>query len=341
LSDSSKNDPKKSGDPSAEDSEKIDASSEEDLFFKPDEGETSQDAPPDALEEGERESIDSFESLDDLQLETLSEAPPAQFEQEDQQIPAFNSIGDSIDESVGELRAPPLADSGEASSIRFSQPDTKTIDSIKNYSESLNAGAPASAQLPFTLRIEGKLTAQESEKLLDILSREKMDIREVDLEPQLEAGRILLPRISEYAGILLIQALRGIRAKIYFQPSDIDASNGNYDFNSDSSALFLNPNDEPQPLAAESLPVSQGEDLPQLGVFQVIDTLVVSGMLSTKAVEALNSNEFTTLTEALMKELKFKAARRGARGITHLSIQLIPLTLPTDYRVTVSGTAVS
>jgi hypothetical protein len=169
-----------------------------------------------------------------------------------------------------------------------------------------------------------------------------MVIREVDLEPQFEAGRVLIPRISEYAGVMLIQALRGVRAKIYFQPSDIDSgalsdsAEGAMpaDFNESFTSVEAAP-------SAESLPVTQGDDLPQLGIFHVIDTLIVSGMLSTRSVEALNSNEFTTLTESLMRELKFKAVRRGARGITHLSIQLTPLTLPTDYRVTLSGTAVS
>ncbi len=303
-------------------------------------GETASHAPS--------ETIEAFENLDDIQIDQ-PEIP--QFDQSAPGFSAVNELGGEIDELSSQpvehqTFTPELSGSlsnsvanASATTTTKIEGNSKTIDSIKNYSESLNAeGATAAAQLPFTLRIEGKLSPQEAEKLLDVLSREKMDIREVDLEPQLEAGRVLIPRISEYAGVMLIQALRGIRAKIFFQPSDIDPSASDSlapaDFNNSFETVVASP-------SAESLPVTQGDDLPQLGVFQVIDTLLVSGMLTTRSVEALNSNEFTILTESLMRELKFKAARRGARGITHLSIQLTPLTLPTDYRVTVSGTAVS
>src|SRR5437764_1503439 len=67
---------------------------------------------------------------------------------------------------------------------------------------------------PFSLMIEGTLRPEEREKLIDLISREKFGIREVDLEPQLESGRILIPRISEYAGVLLVQALRNTQARL-------------------------------------------------------------------------------------------------------------------------------
>jgi hypothetical protein len=312
---------------------KTDGSSEdeEDIFLKTKAGSSSEDNPA----ETSHETVDSFEILEEIQLDNSEEQVAPTFESAELDDLSFQELGQ---ESAEQQLVPEFSTSISETQVPESRPaDSKTIDSIKNYSESLNAEAPASAQLPFTLRIEGKLTAQESEKLLDVLSREKMDIREVDIEPQLEAGRILIPRISEYAGVLLIQALRGVRAKIYFGPSDIESVDSN-DSNLGFPSFLSSGVDEPP--SAESLPVTQGDDLPQLGVFQVIDTLIVSGMLSTKSVEALNSSEFTTLTEALMRELKFKAVRRGARGITHLSIQLTPLTLPTDYRVTLSGTAV-
>jgi hypothetical protein len=336
--------------------------SEEDIFLKTKVSSSSQGQDED---QGENESsaetanhlpsetVEEFESLDDSQSEkSLQFELPESVQEADQSAPGFSSItelGSELGGEIDELSSQPVEHQAYTPELSGSlshaaantvgttttkiEATSKTIDSIKNYSESLNAeGATAPAQLPFTLRIEGKLSPQEAEKLLDVLSREKMDIREVDLEPQLEAGRVLIPRISEYAGVLLIQA------KIYFQPSDIDPSASDSvapaDFNDSFNTVDAAP-------SAESLPVTQGDDLPQLGVFQVIDTLLVSGMLTTRSVEALNSNEFTILTESLMRELKFKAARRGARGITHLSIQLTPLTLPTDYRVTVSGTAVS
>jgi hypothetical protein len=341
--------PKNTKKPPEDKSDDLPELSEEDIFLKTNVGATQ-------VTSGE---IPSEFPIDQPEKSLQFDHP--EIPQVNQSAPGFSSVtelGSELGSEIDELSSQPVehqaftpefsgshsnAMANEVSNATAKPEATsKTIDSIKTYSESLNAeDATASAQLPFTLRIEGKLSPQEAEKLLDVLSREKMDIREVDLEPQLEAGRVLIPRISEYAGVLLIQALRGIRAKIFFQPSDLDPNGPNAsdsvapsDFNDSFKTVDAAP-------SAESLPVTQGDDLPQLGVFQVIDTLLVSGMLTTRSVEALNSNEFTILTESLMRELKFKAVRRGARGITHLSIQLTPLTLPTDYRVTVSGTAVS
>ena len=89
------------------------------------------------------------------------------------------------------------------------------------------------------------------------------------------------------------------------------------------------------------MPVSNTEHLPQFKSLRVIDTVITSGLLSTRSLEAASSEEYTTLLEALIRELKFKARRRGANGILSLQITLTPLTLPTDFRVTVTGSAVS
>ena len=89
-----------------------------------------------------------------------------------------------------------------------------------------------------------------------------------------------------------------------------------------------------------SLPVTNADTLPQFTRATVLDTLVTSGLLTTRAVEASSSQEYEVLLEALIRELRFKAQRRGANGILALRVQLTPLTLPTDYRVTVTGTAV-
>jgi len=224
-------------------------------------------------------------------------------------------------------------------------PESKppTMDSIKEFSESVTTGqSAAGASFPFTLKIDGHLTPQEAEKLLDVMNRENMGFREVDLEPQLAEGKILIPRISEYAGIVLIQALRGVQAKISFGLSDLFEGDTEVSEEGRPDSVFTKI-EGTAPLSAESaeaLPTTQGDELPQLGVYQVSDTLIVSGILSTRSLENSSSPEYAALLEALMRELKFKAFRRKARGITHLKIQVTPLTLPTDHRITVSGTLV-
>jgi hypothetical protein len=239
----------------------------------------------------------------------------------------------------------------EAPAVDASLEPASAIDSIKRYSENIAVPLQAGAAFPFTLKIVGMLTPQESEKLMTVLTREKMGFREVDIEPQLTSGRILIPRISEYAGIMLIQALRGISAKIYFGPADeiFSTPDTRDDTRDDESltdaATSWNSQDEKisqhsERSIAEHMPVTATDSFPQFSKIEIIDIIVTSGILSTRSIEAANSPEYVHLLEGLIRELKFKANRRGANGILSLNIQLTPLTLPTDYRVTVTGSAI-
>jgi hypothetical protein len=295
------------------------------------ESENSPENSPENSEDAEKlPDIENFESLGaDLEGNAFPDPIPD---------PPFNN---DLGISTGSVTSP-------TSSLSSSEPPTPeskppTMDSIKEFSESVTTGqSAAGASFPFTLKIDGHLTPQEAEKLLDVMNRENMGFREVDLEPQLAEGKILIPRISEYAGIVLIQALRGVQAKISFGLSDLFEGDTEVSEEGRPDSVFTKI-DGTAPLStesAEALPTTQGDELPQLGVYQVSDTLIVSGILSTRSLENLSSPEYAALLEALMRELKFKAFRRKARGITHLKIQVTPLTLPTDHRITVSGTLV-
>jgi hypothetical protein len=202
------------------------------------------------------------------------------------------------------------------------------------------------AAFPFSLLIEGPLTPREKEKLLDIIQRENLGIREIDLEPQFEAQKILLPRISEFAGVYIIQKLREVRAKIKFGPSDeIFAAQGTTE---DTQPLWTpnadakdKPPQEPETEhPADAIPVTTERSLPGLEPYFAIDTITASGTLQTFAVEAESTGEYQDLLTALQRELKYKARRRGAKGLIHFRIQLNPLTSPSRYRLTVTGLAI-
>jgi hypothetical protein len=171
-----------------------------------------------------------------------------------------------------------------------------------------------------------------------------MGIREIDLEPQFASGKILIPRISEYAGVLLIQALRGVRAKFRFGPSDTifatqdtmadahEAANKDQDQISQSLQVAH---------PAEDLPVSSEGLIPGLSHLKLIDTIVASATLKSSVVEAERSEEYHDLIDALQREVKYKAFRRGAHGIINFKIQLTALTSsPLHYRVLAMGSAV-
>lgn len=292
-------------------------------------------APDEALENNPSSSTDPT-SFDEAPLEVHPSAPPSEV----LQSPTPHSMLSSDPVLPPEL--PPLT--VPSSSVdSSSEPNPKTIQNLKSFSENLpyeKVNIPAS--LPFSLLIEGELTATEKEKLVDLLNREDMGVREVDLEPQFENHRVLIPRISEFAGVLLVQALKTARVQMRLGPADEI-------FSSDPSDEALT---RPQSISsshfysgeishpAESIPVTSEEYLPKLTDFEVIDTLVASAGLESSLIEAQKSEKYTEVLEALKKELQYKAHRKGATAIVKLNIHLQSLSLPTQYRLTLTGLAI-
>ena len=74
--------------------------------------------------------------------------------------------------------------------------------------------------------------------------------------------------------------------------------------------------------------------------FFLVDTLVASASLRTNVVDATSSSEYQEILEGLQRELKYKAYYRGANAIIRFSIQLMPLALPTHYRIMAMGSAI-
>lgn len=223
--------------------------------------------------------------------------------------------------------------------------DARVLDQIKEYSEALEPNKPTvPAAYPFSLMIEGKLSESDQEKLMEFLSQEGFEIRQVDLEVQLQEERILIPRISEFAGVVLVQKFRDCGVTFKFGPA---------------AEIFeseLSREDGP-PLAPETLgPISEiewdssphpADKIAVLSDFKILstewtalDSLTASATLKTQMVEAERSPEFERLLEALRRELKFKAHRLGANAIFGFKLNLLPLATPTHYRMVVEGTAV-
>jgi hypothetical protein len=233
-------------------------------------------------------------------------------------------------------------------------PHEAAMTQTRQYSEKVGnqSAKNVAASFPFSLLIEGKLAPYEKARLLDIISREKMGFREVDLEHQFSENRILLPRISEYAGVLIVQALRSTKARMRLGPSELIFSTQASD-----NDVLLKDEEDSETLAhpsvskstvdsddlahpAEALPISLQAFLPSLDEFSVIDTLSASASLRTQAVEAESSVEYQELLENLQRELKYKAYRRGATAILNFQLQLHPLSQSSHYRMQAMGTAV-
>lgn len=244
------------------------------------------------------------------------------------------------------LENPPPTEDPFFTPLEESPTTHEPVGALQEFAEKLEATQqPVSASFPFSLLITGPLSAHEKEKLLDLLSRHNMGIREVDLEPQFIGERILIPRISEYAGILLVQALRGTRAKLRLGPSDSifsteetreEASSIDPDLKTGELRIQASENTPP----AEQIRISADSTIPDIPTPQFIDSIFASAILEADTVEAQNSPEYEEVLDALIRELKYKAHRKGAIAITHFTLDLTPLSLPSQYRLTVKGSAI-
>jgi uncharacterized protein YbjQ (UPF0145 family) len=280
--------------------------------------------------------------------EPMSHAPPAPAPMPAADLPANSaSVSVGSDDAASELS--PIPDDNERAHVlpvSRSAPPLTPLERVKEFSEHVVVGKPAvPASLPFSLLIEGRLSALDRERLLDVLSREKVGIREMDLEPQFAGDRVLIPRISEYAGILLVQALRGARARIRLGPSDTIFATDDTRMKAEDEAVHP-PGERAEAFTtevahpAESMPVTPDALLPSLPVFVVVDAVTASAALKTSVVEAERSSQYQEILEALQRELKYKAYRKGATAVVNFSVTLTQLGLPTHYRLTAMGSAV-
>jgi hypothetical protein len=270
-------------------------------------------------------------------------------------VSSSNSVPGSVPSSVsGALPAspaqpkPPKAEPSEKLAFKKDSPSAPAhaLDNVKKYSEQLpttKSAVPAS--FPFSILIRGELRPEEKEKLLSLIEDHQMGFRLIDLEPQLASGRILIPRISEYAGILIIQALRGTRAEMKLGTSDSifstaethDSEEENFSSNVDEQTTSYS-SDLSHP--AESIPVTPMDRLPGSPKLILIDTITANAALKSTVVEAEHSSAFQEIVEALQREVKYKAFRKGATAVLNFKIQINYLSSPTHYRILAMGSAV-
>lgn len=235
----------------------------------------------------------------------------------------------------------------------------KVLEEIKDFSEKSPLGHPiVEAEYPFSLLITGALTEDEKTKLKETIIDQNLGIPPSDLAVQFEENRILIPRISEYAGILIIQLLRNTKAKILFSPSD------NKEDSDRDHSQEIDSDLESESSIGDLLPISYGEEVSftesaedrtpanqipllvaakppeDVGPWKIIDSVTASGTLRTPLVEAQDSPEYENLVESLQKQLKYLAYARGANVVVNFTITLTPLSNPSVHRMTAIGTAI-
>ncbi len=322
---------------------------------------TSEESAPEAAEP-------ASDSPSDSPIETPSEMPLQP--EGDAALPSFD--GAAFD--LGSPDAPPEA------SLQDSLQDAPLLqDDLREDSDSpdsagdlASVGAQASgsalqslhvpierparvnAARPFHLWITGPLAPHEKEKLTELINREDFGIREVDLSVQLEAGRILLPRISEFAAVLVAQALKGSAVELRMQPSDLVSNDLSADGQSASSeagtvgfAAPREPHSRPtSPIEddhpAERIPVTGEARISGQETLIPVDVLVATGLLREPDWRAESSDAYSELVESLKRELRYKAHLKKADALVGFEARVLesPWLSEKECRIEVRATAV-
>ena len=214
-----------------------------------------------------------------------------------------------------------------------------SLSEIREYSEnSQGLSETLPVFYPFHLYLRGKFGPFERDKLLLFITENPIGLSSSDLDLQIQAGRVLFPRIGEYAGIRLIQDLRDSGLSFILKPSDRDQDEIvqnetplNYRFTgTHSGATVHDINSAKIPI----LPFSAAA----LALYEEFDSIQGNQFLKAEMVEAEKSELFQEIVERLIDSVKQKAKLKGADALTHFTKTITPLRLPSQYQISVEAT---
>jgi hypothetical protein len=210
---------------------------------------------------------------------------------------------------------------------------TENFDKLRNYSESLlNQTDPKNLQHPFHFYAEGKFTFFERDKLLRFITENPIGISSSELDLQLSAGRVFFSRISEYAGIRLIQELRDSRLSFRLVPSDREKD----DLRSDTPAIRIQeaPEGKKSKTVETQIPVIHGATA-QRAQYEEFDSVQMIQFLKAEMIEVEKSELLQEVVDRMTEAIKQKARLKYAAAISQPEVTLTPLRLPSHYQVQV------
>ena len=292
-------------------------------------------------------TVESFDTLDQIlkdQSDTVVDPTPSiTLENTTDSVPEFLHPLNPEPTLTPESKTSPELEPGTSLKMEIEPQDT--LSSVQMISESLHATPEyATLSFPFSLQISGVLKPDEREKLLDRIKEAGLDIQPIDLETQFEMGRVLLPQLSEFTAVWIAQSLRDSQAKILLGPSEQIFTSSMQDKRTENTPsqrpTVQIEKTEDSLLRADHIKLHTTNTLPGTSQWSVIDTITVTCTLRAQKVEAIQSPEFDDSLDALKRELKQRAYRKGATSILDFKYQLTALDTPSHYRLFVSGTAI-
>ena len=305
-----------------------------------------------SMSENETEKQPEKKDLTSLTDYTSGKASPA----EPSSMEAFPGVSlDAPTESEPQLFAPletpfEMPDLGSHDEAQETQPPPAVFEqpnSDQSFIAEVRAqpsvasqaiAAIAAAIDPLSVKITGKLENRFRERLIELLNLENFGLREIDLEPQFEAGKILLPRISEYAAVLVVRCLKD--APVLIEVFKSDQESGMTEEKGRLSTT-LSISSSPDSDLTQDLPsVTTAATHPLLPLALPFDVLTTSALVELSSQDPENGPQFSVVLARLKLELQYRARLKGAQGLVLFKHRLTQLGNATEYLLEAEATLV-
>ena len=212
-------------------------------------------------------------------------------------------------------------------------PPKPILDELKSYSDSKKA-APFEPGIrnQFNLMLSGDFDPYSRDKLLLFITENPIGISSSELDFQINGKRVLLPRISEFSGIKLIQELRDTGLTFRLKRAEEDSDH------------YVEANEQNRFQYQSASPSTPDHEIPVLSMemikaedYTVLDSIQMVQYLRAEILEVEKSDLFQDLLERMTDALKRRAKLKGATALTRLEHRIIPLRLPSQYQIELSA----
>lgn len=268
------------------------------------------------------EQIDDFSNLDDMGMMDHVQATPQQ-----------------ADASPEQVNSDPIAHDFNADSLFPTLAEDESLvppgmDEIKDYSERSRESPYATQQrVSFHLWMNGKFDPFARDKLLLFINDNPIGLNSMELDRQINASRVMFPRISEFAGIKLIQDLRDCDLSFKLLPSSRDEDEVLPEAENLRISLDFQSIGSPGP----ALTIIPDESIDQK-LWLAFDSIHLVQFLKAEILEVERSDLFQNLIDRMLISLKRKAEIKGATAIGQVKHELKSLRLPSQYQVELRAT---
>lgn len=232
-----------------------------------------------------------------------------------------------------------------------------SLKKVREFAEKVTIGHPSVEANPaFSLFARGDFDEKKIEFIRGVLESDSYGVRFEDVALQLSAGKLLVPRISEFAAIQLAQKIFDIVNDLEVGLADeIMPSADESEIGSEliDPARYRQHEEEARDLAEEpdseeDVFTSSVNDLAGYQITRILSAITLSDIIPAEIAENPDSKEFEERSDKLIHALASRAFKLGAHGVIGIgfSVKLIEGYRDKNgeparaYRMLASGTAV-